>query len=525
MSTKDSPNSVAQLIMQAFKELKEEEQFKQKKKYNKRKSNRPKPNQVIVQKNKKRKLNDSAKVNDTDSDSDSDSDIDFDDDNDSDSDSDIDIHVNNDDNEKKLEEFVVSLLKFAPKQRMLVSELTMKIVDTFDQSIKQICNLKTRDFFDKMKQNQIIKLKTKQTKDSSLSFAYLIKNKNKMNNVKSIKSVQSNTSIDSNASIKVTDDDHKEDNKPKQMEKPKQIKKFKEIENKTNKNDDVMTSEEAAKIIRNSILINFLNKSREKIMLSSINAYCYKYTRVQWKKLMIQTPKEFVDDLVMDGLVIKLIERKKGSPYPFIKLNKQNKLVQSLTIQSLQNEINQIKSKYNMDITEKEQMTKQKKVKKTKKNVNRDIICDLILNKFKNGDCKKVFVSTINGLVLNHFEKPWKSVMDCSIQQFVDDMIKRKLVTMKYIDDEQYLVIYDNDQSKKRKLEENDEDVQEPKRKKQKTNDNETVNGNERVNGNKIVLPSIKLNKENGMEVAQSMIEKFKNLERDHEVHFHFQFE
>eukprot|EP01084_Bolivina_argentea_P030321 56217_1 len=65
-------------------------------------------------------------------------------------DSDTDNEQETEEQIANLEQFVVSLLKFAPNQMMLVSELGLKITDIFDKSIKQMTGLKSKVFFDGM---------------------------------------------------------------------------------------------------------------------------------------------------------------------------------------------------------------------------------------------------------------------------------------------------------------------------------------------------------------------------------------
>eukprot|EP01084_Bolivina_argentea_P030322 56218_1 len=96
-----------------------------------------------------------------------------------------------------------------------------------------------------------------------------------------------------------------------------------------------LSCDDAIEMVRCAILRNFVDGSRDKIMLSSVNAYCSKYTGTQWKKIMIQKPAEFISDMVHDGWIIKKNDNRNGCEYPFVVLNKTNTKVKQLTLESL----------------------------------------------------------------------------------------------------------------------------------------------------------------------------------------------
>merc|ERR1712181_217656 len=119
--------------------------------------------------------------------------------------------------------------------------------------------------------------------------------------------------------------------------------------------------------------------------------------------------------------------------------------------------------------------------------------------------------STIEGIVLNYFEKPWDMVMKCSMDEFIESMVK-DIKIVKHVQGKHasFLVKY---VEKKRKLEKVDDgEKEEPKRKKYK----------KETKREKIVLPAIKIKGPDGMEIVQKMIEKLKRMQDDHDIHFHF---
>merc|ERR1712228_794550 len=234
----------------------------------------------------------------------------------------------------------------------------------------------------------------------------------------------------------------------------------------SNDSNQSISRKEAIDSVRSKILSLFLNGKRSKIMLSAISSYCYKSVGIEWKEIMDQKPKEFVNDMVNDGLVCL----NKETMHPFIELNPQY----------IANE-----------------------------NENEESLRNLIVTKLKKTN-SKVFISTISGIALNHFENEWHAVMQCTVNEFIANMVNDKIVTIKGAKNEHYIVLYqEHENKKKRKLQKNENE------KKQK----------HKKNIEKIVLPAIKLNGSNGMEMAQQMVERFKNLENRHDVHFHFEFD
>ena len=72
-----------------------------------------------------------------------------------------------------LQKFVISLLNKAPKRKMLVSNLGLEITETFDESIKKLTGMKSRDFFGRMKRKKVIDIVSETTNHGSFDFAIL----------------------------------------------------------------------------------------------------------------------------------------------------------------------------------------------------------------------------------------------------------------------------------------------------------------------------------------------------------------
>ena len=467
-------NSFANLLIQTFQELSSEQKKQKKPSVKPTNKTSTRNNRSKSKWREKTHANNPTKVCGNESENESDSE--------SESSSDDTHDTNENDALSNLEDFVVSQLRSARNQKMLISELGLKVTDTFNKSINQISGLKSRDFFNKMKKDKLITIKEEKTENGALSFAHFAQKK------------------ESNG-WNLNKESHQ-----KQAEKrlPKKENRTDEKMAKPESKNSATSQKEATPKIRSLILSDFLNGKRSKIMLSAISAYCYKSVRMQWKKVMEQKPKEFVNDMVNDGLVCLDTTIKNNSTYPFITLNSESDAVKEMKRLLKQKEDNSKKSDENG------------KVEKSI-NENEIILRNLIVSKLKNGGKSKVFVSTIGGIALNHFEKRWDSVMQCSVNELIAKMAKDKLITIKGSKDEQFIVSYEANNNKKRRLEEKcHENEKEPKRKKHKQN---KQNDHE-----EIVLPAIKLRGSNGIEMAQKMIEKLKNLENNHNVHFHFDF-